>query len=142
MKARKLVLGFDADDTLWHNETIFRLTQARFRALMADLAAPEALDARLAEVERRNLALYGYGVKGFTLSLIETAMELTAATILIAFAGVFLICFMKGAFGGGFSFSLASFVAPISRSWTTGVTMPLRNMNSCVPIRIAEDTTM
>ena len=59
------------------NETIFRLTQDRFRALMADVAAPETLDERLAEVERRNLALYGYGVKGFTLSLIETAMELT-----------------------------------------------------------------
>jgi len=71
-------VGLDADDTLWHNETIFRLTQDRFRALMADHAAPELLDARLAAVERRNLSLYGYGVKGFTLSLIETAMELTA----------------------------------------------------------------
>src|SRR5579864_6027257 len=70
-------VGLDADDTLWHNETIFRLTQDRFRALMADVAAPEVLDARLAAVERRNLALYGYGVKGFTLSVIETAMELT-----------------------------------------------------------------
>ncbi|HEY3949272.1 HAD family hydrolase [Phenylobacterium sp.] len=70
-------VGLDADDTLWHNETIFRLTQDRFRALMADYAEPEFLDARLAEVERRNLALYGYGVKGFTLSLIETAMDVT-----------------------------------------------------------------
>ena len=74
---RITTVGLDADDTLWHNETIFRLTQDRFRALMADVAAPEVLDARLAAVERRNLALYGYGVKGFTLSLIETAMELT-----------------------------------------------------------------
>jgi putative hydrolase of the HAD superfamily len=70
-------VGLDADDTLWHNETIFRLTQDRFRALMADVAAPDVLDARLAAIERRNLSLYGYGVKGFTLSLIETAMELT-----------------------------------------------------------------
>ena len=70
-------VGLDADDTLWHNETIFRLTQDRFRTLMADYAEPEFLDARLAEVERRNLALYGYGVKGFTLSLIETAMDVT-----------------------------------------------------------------
>src|ERR1700759_873010 len=70
-------VGLDADDTLWHNETIFRLTQDRFRALMAEVAAPEVLDARLAAVERRNLALYGYGVKGFTLSLIETAMDIT-----------------------------------------------------------------
>ena len=70
-------VGLDADDTLWHNETIFRMTQERFRALMADHAEPEFLDARLAAVERRNLALYGYGVKGFTLSLIETAMDIT-----------------------------------------------------------------
>ena len=75
--ARITTVGFDADDTLWHNETLFRLTQERFRALMADLAEPQALDAKLAEVERRNLALYGYGVKGFTLSMIETAMEVT-----------------------------------------------------------------
>jgi putative hydrolase of the HAD superfamily len=74
---RITTVGLDADDTLWHNETLFRLTQDRFRALMADYAEPEFLDARLAEVERRNLALYGYGVKGFTLSLIETAMDIT-----------------------------------------------------------------
>lgn len=75
--ARLTTVGLDADDTLWHNETIFRLTQDRFRALMADVAAPDVLDARLAAVEKRNLSLYGYGVKGFTLSLVETAMELT-----------------------------------------------------------------
>jgi putative hydrolase of the HAD superfamily len=74
---RITTVGLDADDTLWHNETIFRLTQDRFRALMAEVAAPEVLDARLAAVEKRNLSLYGYGVKGFTLSLVETAMELT-----------------------------------------------------------------
>lgn len=70
------LVGFDADDTLWHNETIFRLTQDRFAELLADRADPEDLKARLAATERRNLRLYGYGVKGFTLSLIETAMEL------------------------------------------------------------------
>ena len=69
-------VGLDADDTLWHNETIFRLTQARFAELLADHADEAAMGARLAEVERRNLRLYGYGVKGFTLSMIETAMEL------------------------------------------------------------------
>ena len=74
---RITTVGLDADDTLWHNETIFRLTQDRVFALMADVAAPEALHAKLAEVETRNLRLYGYGVKGFTLSMIETAMELT-----------------------------------------------------------------
>src|SRR4249919_2628476 len=74
---RITTVGLDADDTLWHNESIFRMTQARFRDLMADHAEPAFLDSRLAEVERRNLALYGYGVKGFTLSLIETAMDIT-----------------------------------------------------------------
>jgi putative hydrolase of the HAD superfamily len=70
-------VGLDADDTLWHNETIFRLTQDRFVALLADHADHATLMARLAETEKRNLRLYGYGVKGFTLSMIETAMELT-----------------------------------------------------------------
>jgi putative hydrolase of the HAD superfamily len=74
---RITTVGLDADDTLWHNESIFRLTQDRFRDLMAEVAPAEILDAKLAEVERRNLALYGYGVKGFTLSMIETAMEVT-----------------------------------------------------------------
>lgn len=70
-------VGLDADDTLWHNETLFRLTQERFCALLTGVADRTILEARLAEVEKRNLRLYGYGVKGFTLSMIETAMELT-----------------------------------------------------------------
>lgn len=74
---RITTVGLDADDTLWHNETIFRLTQDRLRAMMAEFADPDTTNARLAEVEKRNLRLYGYGVKGFTLSMIETAMELT-----------------------------------------------------------------
>ena len=68
-------VGLDADDTLWHNETVFRLTQARFLELLTD-HDNGAIEARLAEIERRNLRLYGYGVKGFTLSMIETAMEM------------------------------------------------------------------
>jgi putative hydrolase of the HAD superfamily len=70
-------VGLDADDTLWHNESLFRLTQRRFFELLAGVADEPVLEARLAEVEQRNLRLYGYGVKGFTLSMIETAMELT-----------------------------------------------------------------
>lgn len=69
-------VGLDADDTLWHNETIFRLTQARFLDLLSTHADTATTETRLAEVERRNLRLYGYGIKGFTLSMIETAMEL------------------------------------------------------------------
>ncbi|WP_396595556.1 HAD family hydrolase [Brevundimonas sp. R86498] len=68
-------IGLDADDTLWHNETIFRLTQARFLDLLGE-HDNAMIEARLAEVEGRNLRLYGYGIKGFTLSMIETAMEL------------------------------------------------------------------
>ncbi len=74
---RITTVGLDADDTLWHNETIFRLTHDRFRSLLADVAPVDVLDTRLAEIERRNLRLYGYGVKGFTLSMLETVMELT-----------------------------------------------------------------
>ena len=70
-------VGLDADDTLWHNETLFRLTHDRFSGLLAEVADPAQIEARLAEVEQRNLRLYGYGVKGFTLSMIETAMDLT-----------------------------------------------------------------
>lgn len=70
-------VGLDADDTLWHNETIFRLTHARFVDLLADHGNEATIEAHLAETEQRNLRLYGYGIKGFTLSMIETAMELT-----------------------------------------------------------------
>lgn len=69
-------IGLDADDTLWHNETIFRLTQGRFLDLLAPHGERADVERRLAEVEGRNLRLYGYGIKGFTLSMIETAMEL------------------------------------------------------------------
>lgn len=70
-------IGFDADDTLWHNETFFRLTQTRFAALLADFAEPNHLDERLLAAEMRNIGHYGYGVKGFILSMIETAIEVT-----------------------------------------------------------------
>jgi putative hydrolase of the HAD superfamily len=71
-------IGFDADDTLWQNEQFFRLTEGRFAALLADHADAEDLSRRLLETETRNLAAYGYGIKGFTLSMIETAIEATA----------------------------------------------------------------
>ncbi len=70
-------IGFDADDTLWHHERFYRLTQARFGALLADHADPAMISERLLEAEKRNLRYYGYGVKGFTLSMIETAIEIT-----------------------------------------------------------------
>ena len=70
-------IGFDADDTLWQNEQFFRLTERRFAELLADYAAPEHLVERLLQAERKNLAAYGFGIKGFTLSMIETAIEVT-----------------------------------------------------------------
>lgn len=74
-------IGFDADDTLWQNEQFFRLTEARFTELLADHAEPAQLSARLLEAERRNLAHYGFGIKGFTLSMIETAVEVTEGRV-------------------------------------------------------------
>jgi putative hydrolase of the HAD superfamily len=70
-------IGFDADDTLWQNEAIFRGVEDRFHGLLADHASPDHLADRLEAAERRNLGHYGFGVKGFTLSLIETAIEVT-----------------------------------------------------------------
>ncbi len=70
-------IGFDADDTLWENEHFFRLTQQHFVELLADHAEPEHLARRLLEAEKKNLAHYGFGIKGFTLSMIETAIEVT-----------------------------------------------------------------
>ena len=74
---RLTTIGFDADDTLWHNERFFRMTQDRFAALLGDFCAPDHLHDRLLAAERRNLGHYGFGVKGFVLSMIETAIEVT-----------------------------------------------------------------
>ena len=70
-------IAFDADDTLWHNERFFRLTQDRFAALLADVAPRDHLEERLLAAERRNLGHYGFGIKGFMLSMIETALDVT-----------------------------------------------------------------
>jgi putative hydrolase of the HAD superfamily len=70
-------IGFDADDTLWQNEQFFRFTEDRFKALLGDYADAELSGARLLQTERRNLDRYGFGIKGFTLSMIETAIEVT-----------------------------------------------------------------
>lgn len=75
------LIGFDADDTLWQNETFFRLTQDRFETLLADHAAADHLHERLLAAERRNVGQYGFGVKGFTLSMIETAIEVTEGRV-------------------------------------------------------------
>src|SRR5713226_678458 len=75
------VVGLDGDDTLWHNETRFHLTQSALRDLLRRHVPNADVDSRLSEVEMRNLGLYGYGVKAFTLSMLETAIEVTDGRI-------------------------------------------------------------
>jgi putative hydrolase of the HAD superfamily len=75
------ILAFDADDTLWHNERLYAQAQARFRELLAHYHSPEWIDERLYQTEMRNLQHFGYGIKGFTLSMIETALELTEGRV-------------------------------------------------------------
>ncbi len=76
-----LVVGLDGDDTLWHNERLFTMTEERFRSLVAPWASGRDLDSSLLETERKNMRLFGYGVKSFTLSMIETAIEVTGARV-------------------------------------------------------------
>lgn len=81
MPSREFVIAFDADDTLWHNETIFERTHERYREMLSRYHDAATVDRTLFAAEMRNLELYGYGVKGFTLSAIETAIDLTAGKI-------------------------------------------------------------
>jgi putative hydrolase of the HAD superfamily len=74
-------IGFDADDTLWQNERFFRLTEQRFMDLLADYAEPEHLAERLLETEKQALSLYGFGMKGFVLSMVETAISVTEGRV-------------------------------------------------------------
>lgn len=75
------LVAFDGDDTLWHNESIFSMTQQRFTDLMEPYVQDDDLAERLFATEMRNLRLFGYGVKSFTLSMIETAIELSDARV-------------------------------------------------------------
>ena len=71
------VIAFDADDTLWVNETYFREVEHEFAKLLSQYETENKLDQELFKMEMKNLHLYGYGVKGFTLSMIESALELS-----------------------------------------------------------------
>ncbi len=75
------LIGFDADDTLWHNEPLFVATQAQFRHLLLPYHDGDWIDQRLQATEIKNLKHFGYGTKGFVLSMIETAIELTEGRI-------------------------------------------------------------
>ncbi len=85
------MLAFDGDDTLWHNESIFSVTQERFRDLMAPyLDDGSDIAELLYATERTNLELYGYGIKSFTLSMIETAIEVSGGRVTPGEIGVIL----------------------------------------------------
>ncbi|MBO0323947.1 HAD family hydrolase [Muricauda sp. CAU 1633] len=71
------VIGFDADDTLWVNETYFRETEERFADLLEGYETKNKVDQELFKKEMENLEIYGYGIKGFMLSMIESALELS-----------------------------------------------------------------
>ncbi|WP_299229374.1 HAD family hydrolase [uncultured Psychroserpens sp.] len=71
------VIGFDADDTLWINETYFREAELEFAKLMANYETANKIDQELFKMEMKNLSLYGYGVKGFVLSMVEMALEIS-----------------------------------------------------------------
>ena len=75
--ARISTIALDADDTLWQNEQFFRLTEQRFAALLADYTDAPDLNERLIAAVTHNLQFYGFGMKGFALSMVETALEVT-----------------------------------------------------------------
>lgn len=74
-------IAFDADDTLWHNENLFEEHHRKYCQLLSEYHDAETVESTLFRTEMRNLELYGYGVKSFTLSSIETAIKLTDGAI-------------------------------------------------------------
>jgi len=71
------VIGFDADDTLWVNETYFREAELEFGKLMQSFETINTIDQELFKIEIENLPIYGYGIKGFVLSMVEAALKLS-----------------------------------------------------------------
>jgi putative hydrolase of the HAD superfamily len=74
-------IAFDADDTLWHNERIFLSAKEKYKRLLSKYHDGRWIEERLDEAEMRNIKHFGYGIKGFTLSMIETAVELTEGRV-------------------------------------------------------------
>jgi len=75
------VIGFDADDTLWVNETYFREAEEEFANLLDGFETKNKIDQELFKMEMKNLELYGYGIKGFMLSMVESALEISNNTV-------------------------------------------------------------
>ena len=80
-KTQPALIAFDADDTLWDNEIYFETAKDRFKHLLASDCDPAWTEQELDETEMRNLSHFGYGIKGFTLSMIETALDLTKGAV-------------------------------------------------------------
>ncbi len=81
MKNKPSIIAFDADDTLWHNEPYFDEAQERFCELFQDFASKQEILGLILNHQIKNLPLYGFGIKAFTLSMIESALELTNRSI-------------------------------------------------------------
>lgn len=81
------VIAFDADDTLWGNEMYFDETEKKFCGLMEDYLSHQGISSELFQIEIANLKLYGYGIKGYILSMIEAAMKISNNTISIEAIG-------------------------------------------------------
>ena len=77
----KKIIAFDADDTLWHNEPYFDEAQERFCSLFQDFASSQEILGMILNHQVKNLPLYGFGIKAFTLSMIETALKITQNNI-------------------------------------------------------------
>jgi putative hydrolase of the HAD superfamily len=75
------LIGFDADDTLWHNETLYLAAQDKLKQLLSTYQPAEVVEEVLHETETRNLRHFGYGIKGFALSMIEAAIELSEGRV-------------------------------------------------------------
>ena len=75
------VIAFDADDTLWHNESVYSATKKKLIDLLSSYESEHDVEQELDKREGKNLSVYGYGVKSFTLSMIETAIDYTNGKI-------------------------------------------------------------
>lgn len=75
-------IGFDADDTLWHNEDLYHNAKKTFTEIFSDYGEPQGIKSRLDETEVRNIEYYGYGIKSFTLSMIETATVISKGQVI------------------------------------------------------------
>ena len=75
------LIAFDADDTLWHNLIHFDAAEKQFGQMLANFADPETATKTLMEAEKRHIPLYGFGVKGFTLSMLETALSVSGGAV-------------------------------------------------------------